>query len=108
MAVPIRIKMLETRTGSPDGIRAEEYLVGETYEFVSRNGLPVVFLREGWAEVYEPAEDEVEETLQELQEDDAAEVADQPPETQQRARVEDKQKPPPVRKAPGKRRRRRT
>lgn len=43
----MRIKMLSTRRGSPDGVRVLSYRDGETYEVPDELGQ--VFLREGWA-----------------------------------------------------------
>lgn len=39
--------MLSSHEGSPDGIRVQWYLAGETYE-VSES-LSAIFLKEGWA-----------------------------------------------------------
>ncbi len=43
----MRIKMLSTRRGSPDGVRVLSYREGETYEVPDELGQ--VFLGEGWA-----------------------------------------------------------
>ena len=40
------IKMLETRTGSPDGVTVCSYAKGEQYELP--DGLAQVFVHEGW------------------------------------------------------------
>ena len=45
---PIKIRMLRTKKGSPDGIRINEYQEGEVYEL--SGSLATVFLGEGWAE----------------------------------------------------------
>lgn len=42
----VRIKMLETRTGSPDGMTVCSYSKGEQYELPDR--LAQVFVQEGW------------------------------------------------------------
>lgn len=43
----MRIKMLSTRQGRPDGVRVQSYRDGETYEVPDELGQ--VFLGEGWA-----------------------------------------------------------
>lgn len=43
---PIKIKMLQTHKGSPDGIRIEEYQTGQVYDLPQR--LARIFLNEGW------------------------------------------------------------
>lgn len=45
---PVKIKMLVTHKGSPDGITVNEYKAGEIYEIPT--GLASIFLCEGWAE----------------------------------------------------------
>ena len=49
----MRIRMTETRHGSPDGRVVHEYAAGETYDAESTPPLPddlaAVFVREGWA-----------------------------------------------------------
>lgn len=42
----VKIKMLETRTGSPDGMTVRSYARGEQYELP--DGLAQVFVSEGW------------------------------------------------------------
>lgn len=42
----MRIKMLETRTGSPDGVTVRSYAKGEQYDLP--DGLAEVFVHEGW------------------------------------------------------------
>lgn len=42
----VKIKMLETRTGSPDGMTVCSYVRGEQYEMP--DGLAKVFVNEGW------------------------------------------------------------
>ncbi len=42
----MKIKMLETRTGSPDGVRVRSYAKGEQYELP--DDLAQVFVQEGW------------------------------------------------------------
>ncbi len=42
----MRIKMLETRTGSPDGMTVCSYARGEQYDVP--DSLAEVFVREGW------------------------------------------------------------
>ena len=44
----IKVRMLSTIKGSPDGICVEEYSEGGVYEIPGR--LAEVFLKEGWAE----------------------------------------------------------
>lgn len=44
----MRIKMLTTQRGSPDGVQVNTYEADETYEVP--DGLGGVFVREGWAE----------------------------------------------------------
>jgi len=44
----IKVRMLSTIKGSPDGICVEEYSEGGVYEIPGR--LAGVFLKEGWAE----------------------------------------------------------
>ncbi len=43
----MKIKMLETRMGSPDGVSVLSYSEGEQYELP--DGLAQVFIAEGWA-----------------------------------------------------------
>jgi len=42
----VKIKMLETRTGSPDGVTVCSYAKGEQYDLP--DGLAQVFVHEGW------------------------------------------------------------
>jgi len=42
----VKIKMLETRTGSPDGVSVRTYVKGEQYELPDE--LARVFVHEGW------------------------------------------------------------
>jgi hypothetical protein len=42
----VKIKMLETRTGSPDGFTVRSYTKGEQYELPDE--LANVFVHEGW------------------------------------------------------------
>ena len=42
----MKIKMLETRVGSPDGVTVRSYARGEQYELP--DGLAQVFIDEGW------------------------------------------------------------
>jgi len=42
----VKIKMLETRTGSPDGVSVCSYIKGEHYELP--DDLARVFVHEGW------------------------------------------------------------
>ena len=49
---PVKIRMLSTREGSPDGIRIEKYLENQIYEIPS--SLAAIFISEGWAEAIEP------------------------------------------------------
>ena len=44
----MRVRMLVTHSGSPDGIRIEEYLAGQKYDLPTR--LAEIFLGAGWAE----------------------------------------------------------
>ena len=44
---PMKIKMLTTHKGSPDGIKIFTYEAGKTYELPA--SLASIFLREGWA-----------------------------------------------------------
>ena len=44
----MRIKMLRTQPGSPDGVEVNVYEAGESYELP--DDLAAVFLREDWAE----------------------------------------------------------
>ena len=44
---PIKVRMIQTKKGSPDGIRVIEYQKGEIYDLPA--SLAEVFLREGWA-----------------------------------------------------------
>lgn len=44
----MKVRMLQTMKGSPDGIQVEEYKVGEVYDLPP--SLASVFLREKWAE----------------------------------------------------------
>lgn len=44
----MKLTMLETRTGSEDGIHINTYHVGATYDFGTDLGS--VFVREGWAQ----------------------------------------------------------
>ena len=43
----MKLTMIETRTGSEDGIHINTYFAGQTYEFGADLGS--VFAREGWA-----------------------------------------------------------
>jgi len=43
----MKLKMIRTSYGSPDGVQVEEYKKGETYDM--RETLAVIFLKEGWA-----------------------------------------------------------
>lgn len=43
----MKIKMLETRTGSPDGIVVRSYTQGEQYQVP--DALAKIFIAEGWA-----------------------------------------------------------
>lgn len=49
----MRIRMTETRLGSPDGRTVHEYAAGETYDGATTppmsDDLAAVFVREGWA-----------------------------------------------------------
>ena len=49
----MRIRMTETRLGSPDGRFVHEYVAGETYDGATTppmsDDLAAVFVREGWA-----------------------------------------------------------
>lgn len=45
----VKIKMLETRTGSPDGMTVRSYTKGEQYEMPG--DLAQVFVQEGWGKV---------------------------------------------------------
>ena len=49
----MRIRMTETRLGSPDGRAVHEYAAGETYDGATTppvsDDLAAVFVREGWA-----------------------------------------------------------
>ena len=47
MEAIVKIKMLETRTGSPDGIIVRSYTQGEQYELP--DALAAIFIAEGWA-----------------------------------------------------------
>ena len=65
------ITMLESRDGSPDGIRVFRYLAGETYPDEATpmsEDLRTVFLREGWAtdadELGEPVSTMVEQAAE--------------------------------------------
>lgn len=97
MAKLVVVEMLETRKGSPDGIRVEEYVIGQRYEFLTANSqdLAAVFVREEWAIERDPEVEAAEAAAGELDEGEAVE-AQTPPETRQRAPVQDKQKPLPV------------
>lgn len=44
----MKIRMLETKKGSPDGIRINEYEIGKKYDIPK--SLAEAFLRAGWAE----------------------------------------------------------
>jgi len=44
----MKIRMLSTQKGSPDGIQVNEYEVGQKYDLPQ--GLAMVFLKLGWAE----------------------------------------------------------
>lgn len=43
----MKIKMLKTRQGSPDGITVNTYVSGETVDICEE--LALVFIRQGWA-----------------------------------------------------------
>ena len=44
----MKVRMLETRLGSPDGIQVNEYKAGEKYDMPE--SLAKGFLKNGWAE----------------------------------------------------------
>jgi hypothetical protein len=49
----MKIQMLSTQRGSPDGVSIETYLAGENYDLTRTErtrDLARVFVREGWAE----------------------------------------------------------
>lgn len=52
----MKIRMLQSRPGSPDGVFVQWYERGLEYDFASpgETSLANVFLREGWAELVEP------------------------------------------------------
>ena len=45
----MRLRMLRTMPGSPDGVAVVRYAAGEIYDFAAAKDLAGVFLREGWA-----------------------------------------------------------
>ncbi len=56
---PRRIRVLEMRRGSPDGVTVHRYLAGETYGPETQPPMPAdlaeTFLREGWGEAIKDA-----------------------------------------------------
>ena len=44
----VKVRMLTTKAGSPDGIQVLDYQAGQKYDLPE--SLAVVFLRDGWAE----------------------------------------------------------
>jgi hypothetical protein len=62
MEMPVKIKMKETKPGSPDGIQVISYKAGEVYDIPV--ALAKAFVNEKWAEPWPPVKKPADEPVE--------------------------------------------